>query len=116
MTKKEATDKANKLVSKLKGNWKPRVWENLGWHYCANLENGSVSVYPRYSSIDDTTYYHAMVGREIGSFGSMPCEWSMGGDHFKDPQESVDKVLNYIKNLIESNLNLINTNIELVRG
>ena len=31
----QAKDKAMRLAARLGKGWKPRVWENLGWHYSA---------------------------------------------------------------------------------
>lgn len=39
-----AVDAANRLSVRLGKGWKPRVWENLGWHYAAG--RGSAGVYP----------------------------------------------------------------------
>lgn len=40
----EATEKAQKLADALGRAWRPRVWENLGWHYSAVCVNGKASV------------------------------------------------------------------------
>lgn len=34
-----ATRAAEKLAASLGPRWKPRVWENLGWHYSAELDH-----------------------------------------------------------------------------
>ena len=45
----EANRKAKAMAAKLGAKWKPRVWENLGWHYAirATFRDGSTAeVYP----------------------------------------------------------------------
>ena len=39
-----ATQKAKALAKKMGSDWKPRVWENLGWHYSTISKVGSASV------------------------------------------------------------------------
>lgn len=36
------------LAKRLGKGWKPRIWENLGWHYTA--KRGPIEVYPRIKS------------------------------------------------------------------
>ncbi|HEY4530112.1 MAG TPA: hypothetical protein VIG97_07265, partial [Luteimonas sp.] len=49
-----ATEQAAALAAKLGPAWKPKVWENLGWHYAVQLgeglafhEDGCITVNPR---------------------------------------------------------------------
>lgn len=35
----KAVDRAAKLTASLRGDWRPRVWENMGWHGEAIFEN-----------------------------------------------------------------------------
>jgi hypothetical protein len=41
---RKANDKAKRLAAALGKRWRPRVWENLGWHYSADLQAGDVSI------------------------------------------------------------------------
>lgn len=49
--RKEDHDKAQAaataLAARLGPEWKPRVWENMNWHYSANHKASKISVYPR---------------------------------------------------------------------
>lgn len=58
-----AHDKAHRdaaaLVASLGGapHWKPRVWENLGWHHCAISSCGRLKVHPHgYGLVYFTAY------------------------------------------------------------
>lgn len=39
-----ATDHASLLALRLGDGWEPRVWENLGWHWSAQLPNPDGSI------------------------------------------------------------------------
>lgn len=59
----EATQAAAKLCRKLGQNWKPRVWENLGWHYGAELltaKDFRLKIYAIKHRAK--TEYHALLG------------------------------------------------------
>lgn len=45
----DAVEKSNQLCKQLGVNWKPRVWENCGWHYTVKLsvKNGYIEVHSR---------------------------------------------------------------------
>lgn len=43
----KAIIQANRLLKRLGKGWKPRVWENLGWHYEAVSRDDTMSVSPR---------------------------------------------------------------------
>jgi len=64
----EAVEAAEKLAKKLPG-FKPRVWENLGWHYAATALDAHVSVYADrgYYVLASATHQHAG-DPEWGSF------------------------------------------------
>ena len=54
----KAKEAAKELCALLGPNWKPRVWENLGWHYEAKARNMTVS--PRgWSAWESTSDYRA---------------------------------------------------------
>lgn len=38
--------KAERIARRCGPGWKPRVWENLGWHYAATSPNNYVKVHP----------------------------------------------------------------------
>ena len=56
---KKATEQANELCKKLGNEFKPRVWENIGWHYEAY--NGGISISPAKS---DSSYGATYENRE----------------------------------------------------
>lgn len=59
-----ATRRANALVKLLGKTWKPRVWENLGWHYEVYLDTpalgghgeGLIEVYPTHYAHEPVSY------------------------------------------------------------
>lgn len=55
----EATTAAEKLCGILGDGWKPRVWENLGWHYEAHSPDGRLKVSP----LTGGDGYIALLGR-----------------------------------------------------
>ena len=60
---------AKKLATSLGKGWKVRVWENLGWHYCANSPCGRIKVHKGHND------YFAFLG-EPDSCGG---RWSADG-------------------------------------
>jgi len=48
-TKEEAEKRGKELCKLMGANWKPKIWENLGWHFTAKLEmdNGYIEIYTR---------------------------------------------------------------------
>lgn len=63
----EAHREATALCLTLGGvstKWRPRVWENLGWHYGAISPCGRLKVYPHIHA-----GYHAFLGSEDSSGG-----------------------------------------------
>ncbi len=50
----KATKKAAALAKRLGPNWKPKVWENLGWHYSIVDKENSIEVCP---STKDNLYF-----------------------------------------------------------
>jgi len=63
----KATHDAEALVKKLGLGWKPRVWENLGWHYCAITTCGRWKVHT------------AIRGGKIEGYTAFLGEDSLGG-------------------------------------
>lgn len=60
-TSRELTrQRARALCYRLGKHWKPRVWENLGWHYAAGVE-GPVRVEVHASHYGDITSYTAFL-------------------------------------------------------
>ena len=56
-----ATDAAEKLAKKMGSGWKPRVWENMGWHY--DVSNGVVRLSPficRGELVTYTVYFNTV--------------------------------------------------------
>jgi len=92
----KATKAADRLCKRLKGvGWKPRVHENLGWHY--NVYNGHLQVYP-YSH----NTFHCMIGRGTGpdDVGS-PSHWNSATPFTsKDPNEAVSAAIHILREVV----------------
>jgi hypothetical protein len=71
--------------------WKPRVWENLGWHYSVVSADGHMKVHPGGGSCGPTrpTYYTAFFG-DVGEGG----RWSECG---QTARAAIRNVLNYVQ-------------------
>lgn len=51
----QANREANALAARMGKGWKPRVWENLGWHY--SVKKGVAAIYPPKGLHDTFTAY-----------------------------------------------------------
>lgn len=80
-----AVASAARLIGRLGPGWKPRVWENLGWHYEAISKCGQVKVSP--SGKRSFIAFFGDAGRSGGA-------WSA---HGPTPQKAVDVVVNAVK-------------------
>lgn len=87
---------AARLCQKIGGEWQPRVWENMGWHFGANFGTISVSGHNPLNP-----QWNALVSDEIGnaSFGAI--QWSVKKS-FSTPEAAVKAgmkaVADHIKN------------------
>jgi len=86
-TKTEAAAAAAKLVKRLGAGWRPRVWQNLGWHFAAR--KGPISVYP---SLDGQ--FHCLIAETDEQAPAGSGYWS-GSDTktFDDPRKAVEHEL-----------------------
>jgi hypothetical protein len=82
----EATKAADALAVSLGDGWKPRVWENLGWHYSAVSTCGRWKVYPSFWN-GKVEGYHALLG-DADSLGG---RWIKRG---ATPQEAIENTRN----------------------
>lgn len=86
----DAVRKANKLVKMLKGEgWKPRVWENCGWHFMAH--SGTVQVYDG-RFMNGPQVYHCMISDHSdfpGLMGGSSLWTSRSAFLHKDPNKVV---------------------------
>lgn len=76
---------AEKLVAQLGKGWKPRVWENMGWHYSAVSKDGRIKVHThkyKGSPRDYTAF--------LGSADSPGGRWA---EHGKTPKAALQAVL-----------------------
>jgi hypothetical protein len=73
------------LASRLGEGWKPRVWENLGWHYSATSPCGQVKVHPSKAS-----GFMSFFGSPDSSGG----RWTATG---RTPRAAVANVLVHVK-------------------
>lgn len=75
----EATGNADALAKRIGGGWKPRVWENLGWHYSVTSPNNYVKMHPKVYPPDRRTRYLAFFGWPEGPGGN----FTTNGTDFK---------------------------------
>lgn len=90
--KDDAEREVRNLIAKLKGKgWKPRVWENIGWHYSAF--SGPVQVYP--FGMGDS--FWCMVGpRSKDNVGGAGFWTPSRTKCFKDPNRAVRDAMRYV--------------------
>jgi len=58
-----ATKAADELCKTMGEKWKPRVWENLGWHWCIEHTNGNATM--RFCSSEYETEIQLTVARGV---------------------------------------------------
>lgn len=93
------------MKNNLGGEWKSRVWENLGWCWCVEL--GSIGLYyHNYEDNDGTWNFCAMISGETNKRGGALASWFSNDDRSKDPVEAVIKAMkraqDYINKLQDS--------------
>lgn len=97
----------NTLKQELGGDWKPRVWENLGWHYSARL--GSIEVTCHYSNGSVS----ASVDDVIDQPGGTPMSWyDTDETPCYDPVETVKKQMKVAWNKTHKDLAVLRDNME----
>jgi len=96
-TKEEATEKAEKLLSKMttKG-WKIRVWDNLGWHYALEHPCGMSLHVHEYG--EKTSYMPYLSPDDHGGDCSI---WHDPDQDADDPNEAVQKKIMYAQAYLE---------------
>lgn len=81
LTKGQAKEAGNELLELIdEEGWEIRIWENLGWHYCA--KKGHLSVYPTI-----TGKYRASFSTKRGD-SATPTYWA-DRKSYNDPMEAV---------------------------
>jgi hypothetical protein len=91
MTETAAEKAAEAMVAKIKyPNFKPRVWENQGWHYTAG--NGFITLHP-YDYDEANPGYWACPS---------PCyaHYNCPVKKFSDPNDAIDFAINAVTNFI----------------
>jgi hypothetical protein len=115
VTKSEAKRRANLLVKKLKviGTWKPVVSNNLGWHFKAILDGGSMSVTESHYSEDCPNQgYIATVSDTIGDCTTTHGEWaSYDHQYGETPEKAVRAALNHAYGIVKGQLKVLETNL-----
>jgi hypothetical protein len=109
MTEAEAYKRAQALVERLHGGeWVPRVWENLGWHYSAVLDTefGCLTVYPMHESCDEDEIetFYALLSTRRGMSADEGYWWDQDDPRdaaFEDPNESVRGKLEMAKDFVD---------------
>lgn len=125
-TKKEAERRADELVAYLNkafntDKWKPRVHENLGWHYNAQCGSISVSASELGRGHEDKggkSNYFTLISDMKGKPYYGAGVWSSNGDsNHEKPDESVKiamkiaiEVTRNLKSVLEENVSFLNLN------
>lgn len=91
---KKAVRGATALQKKLKGNWKGRVFENLGWHFDAS--SGPLTVVGDYHGENGTARYTCYLEGHLVTRGS-----------YSDPREAVEKVLQHCSSSAATGLTIL---------
>jgi len=77
----KAHEVSKKLASRLGKGWTPRVWENLGWHYCVISPCKRIKVH--YNNVNSYTAY-------LGVPDSVGGSWAENG---KTPESAIQKTV-----------------------
>lgn len=88
MTEAEAHAEARALAELLGSNWKPHVWESLGWHYRAQTLDANFTVYPCGDGTKKNRTYHALLNTGESCTGGGLALWTDDFYH-ADPREVV---------------------------
>jgi hypothetical protein len=91
---RKAVRGAASLQKKLKGNWKGRVFEKIGWHFEAN--SGPLTVSGDYHGRNDTARYTCYLEGHL-----VMRAW------YSDPREAVDKVLHHCSSSAVTSLTIL---------
>lgn len=88
--------------------WRTRVWENLGWHWCIEHipSNGLLSLYPSLAG-----GYFAMLSTTHAGCGD--CRWS-DNSVYKDPQIAVTDMIKTAKTVLAKERKAIAAAIQAV--
>jgi hypothetical protein len=93
-TKAQVTKLAKDMAAMMADKrWKPRVWENMGWHYEINLENENMSFSVDKLSHDGEYDCSVQIGKYHGTHDPIFGEIQRG----KTPQEAFEKCLKQVK-------------------
>jgi len=108
-TKKQATLRAKELSDYLKkelgGNWKPRVWENLGWYYSVQLGTMNVNWH--------LNKYGCLIDNEIGGVCGMGY-WDTGNVLFTNPKDAVKFAMKRANDFVKKVTDVCKLNTELI--
>ena len=100
--KKQAEKMANDLAAELGDGWEPRVWENLGWCYCARLRVGEMGF-----SVSGPNYEHDLERDDkyscYGSRNTLGGHSSVFGDvpRGSTPLEAFEKCVQQIEDYLK---------------
>jgi hypothetical protein len=67
MNKQEAERAAAKLLRRMGPGWKPRIWENLGWHFEVHTDDGTP--FGRLHVFGSDEGWHALLNADGQSVG-----------------------------------------------
>jgi len=114
-SKAEATKAGKELLKKVKGNWKLRVWENLGWHYALyNKDHSGLNLYVSEGEcIPKGNTYSCMLSSTPGDSGG-EMYWT-DNYHSKDPNKAVEHQIKVARKFVDK-LNKVMRKLEKVGG
>ena len=106
-TKQSAQTTANRVAARLKkelgGNWKTRVWSNMGWHANAYLSAINVSIYNNHHTNKNT--YMVLISDTPKHPSAGACHWSTDHNNYSTPEAAVlagiEKVKEYLNTVNE---------------
>lgn len=112
---KEAIQWAKDTIAMMQfGNWKVRVWENLGWHSSIVSNGGHLTIYIfRYD--DGEGSYHTAYDPE-GKHGGTPMPYSVGKTNFKDPNEAVRAQIKQVRKVLDKEIKGFQTVLQAAAG
>ncbi|MBK7362697.1 MAG: hypothetical protein IPJ01_10415 [Micavibrio sp.] len=108
-SKEEAKLRAKELADYLKkelgGNWKPRVWNNIGWYY--NVHLGSMSVSFHFNK------YSCLISDGVNGGGGMGY-WSKSFCSFPNPKKAVEFAMKNANEFVKKVTDIMQKNKDLI--
>lgn len=102
MTKFDAEQEAQALLSEVGPDWTSRVWENLGWHAAVTSTCGRyyISRYPHYNGKKRYTY-HCLLGEAHSHSGHWVGDGSSAQEAIQDVRKKALKDIRQYASLLD---------------